>query len=116
MANWFLITTILTGVWAWHRLDFRPPPFLRRMGIPPRRLITLAGWLIIGVTMLYLFGDIFGGYTARNLNQSHHVHRSDDPRTFWLQIFLQLAIYGGTGLCLIAFGRSTRRAVSEARH
>lgn len=105
MANFVLVIAILSGVWAWHRHDFRPPRVLERAGIPPRRLVVLAGWLIVGVTVLFLLGDIFGGYTARYLDQGQHVHRSDDPRDFWLQLLLQLGMYAGTGMCLIAFGR-----------
>lgn len=114
MGNFVLVTAILAGVWGWHRRDFRPPRVLERVGIPPRRLVIIAGSLIVGVTVLFLLGDIFGGYTARNLDPGQHVHRSDDPRAFWLQLLLQLGMYAGTGMCLIAFGRSKGRLATAA--
>ncbi len=116
MANVVLVTAILVGVWVWHRRDFRPPRFLERAGIPPRRLTVLAGWLIVGVSVLFTLGDVVGGYTAINLDQGQHVHRSHDPLTFWLQLMLQLGVYAGTGICLIAVGRSRGQVVPEARH
>ncbi len=109
MANVVLITAIIAGAWAWRRRDFRLPLIMPHTGITPRRLVALAGWLIVGVALLFLLGDTIGGYTARNLSPAQHVHRSQEPVVFWLQILLQIGMYAGTGVCLIAFARTARR-------
>lgn len=115
MANLILCAAIVLGVWAWHRQDFRTPRFVRRAGLSCRRLTAVAGWLIVGVSLLFLSGHIIGGYTARNLDQGQHVHRSHDPLSFWLQLALQLTVYAGTGLFVIACARSQGRSEVGAR-
>jgi hypothetical protein len=109
MGNMVLAAATVIGVWAWHRRDFRQPRFLERAGLPLRPLTVLAGWLIIGATVLMLLGDVLGGYTARNLDPGQHVHRSHDALAFWLQLVLQLVVYAGTGMYVIAVSRSGAR-------
>jgi hypothetical protein len=110
MANLILCTAIVVGVWAWHQQDFRTPRFVRHARLSFRRLTDLAGWLIVGTSLLYLIGDVIGGYTTRNLDQGQHVHRSHDPLSFWLQLTLQLVVYAGTGIFVIACARSRGRS------
>lgn len=114
MANILLAAFIIVIAAAWRRSGYWTP--WPRLAAPTRRrVLLLAGGLIVVLTLGFSLGDVLGGrtqiskdpvrYATRLQGAEAHHHDVMDAVRFWEQVLLQASVGLLVGGALILFSR-----------
>jgi hypothetical protein len=113
--NLLLAVAILAIAYAWYRIDFLTPKFLRLSTHMSRRLVIASGWLLVTGIVVKSVGGFFGdGRVQIAQSGQMYAYRTREPMLFWGEIAGEIFVVGGIGIVLIALGRTERNDVQRA--
>jgi hypothetical protein len=102
-----LAVVIVGAVYAWSRVGFRVPGFLRVPARVPRTVVLLGGWAVIVLVSGYSLGDAIGGHTQIAKSPTvRYAIREREPGVFWRQIALQTVVGLLFGSALVGLARA----------